>query len=561
MAYALIRKGERRMKKLISCIVVLAMLLCIMPHLAYADNAGTRSHIERTLLGDVTNDGKLTVADALIMLRSDTGLITLTEEQRIAADIDFNGFVNVADAIYVLRVAVGLEEARYNEVTVADAYTVHYDFNLSEETGHENDYPDEQVLEETAYTVKAGFDYGDLFFCGWLNSVDSRVYAGGELMIMPSSDVTLTAQWQEASVTPTPTPTEEPTPTPTEEPDVILIHNVDELKAVNGNLSAKYALANDIDLKGENWVPLGWQGTSYNSEHIEFTGEFDGNGYTIRDLYIDYHGQNTSSVYKDAGLFAKNAGVIKNLNIYTNLADNSADYYYGIFADVNVGAVAGVNSGLISGCRVYGYVGSLDYYDSNRGACGGICGENLEDGIVEKSSFEGAVDGLYWIGGLIGKNFGTLRESYFAGGVNATTSDNILSSYNVRYIGGLCGGAQDSVISDCYMVCTSYIAGWNAVGGLVGWYNRGTIENTYICISGGGIYYHDNASLTAGYFPHGEDSLPSLQSGLYNFTNGASEMPSEYSPEIWDNKASFLPSLPDLINCRRGSSWFDVFTV
>lgn len=59
-------------------------------------------------LGDVDNDGDITVADALLALRHAMGLFVLEGTALSAADVDLNGSVELADALLILRRAMGL---------------------------------------------------------------------------------------------------------------------------------------------------------------------------------------------------------------------------------------------------------------------------------------------------------------------------------------------------------------------------------------------------------------------------------------------------------------------
>jgi hypothetical protein len=59
--------------------------------------------------GDVNGDGKVTTADALILLRIAVGLQQPTQQQLAAGDVDRSGKIDVRDAVRVLRAAVGLE--------------------------------------------------------------------------------------------------------------------------------------------------------------------------------------------------------------------------------------------------------------------------------------------------------------------------------------------------------------------------------------------------------------------------------------------------------------------
>ena len=58
--------------------------------------------------GDLNGDGSADFADAILMIRYDTGEITLTDEQKKYADVNGDGEVDFADAIRVMRFDAGL---------------------------------------------------------------------------------------------------------------------------------------------------------------------------------------------------------------------------------------------------------------------------------------------------------------------------------------------------------------------------------------------------------------------------------------------------------------------
>ena len=60
-------------------------------------------------LGDVDGDGRVTAADARLILRAAAQLVTLTMEQAANADVDKDGKITAADARIVLRVSAELE--------------------------------------------------------------------------------------------------------------------------------------------------------------------------------------------------------------------------------------------------------------------------------------------------------------------------------------------------------------------------------------------------------------------------------------------------------------------
>jgi len=61
------------------------------------------------LYGDVNLDGKITAADATMVLRYIVGLEELSDIQKRAADVTADGEITAADATMILRYIVGLE--------------------------------------------------------------------------------------------------------------------------------------------------------------------------------------------------------------------------------------------------------------------------------------------------------------------------------------------------------------------------------------------------------------------------------------------------------------------
>lgn len=104
------------------------------------------------------------------------------------------------------------------------------------------------------------------------------------------------------------------------------ISNVDELQAMNDDLTDNYYLINDIDCavtedwnSGDGFVPIGNVGT-------KFTGTFDGQGFTISNLFIDRSTENR------VGLF----GFVQSATLYDFILADSE-----IHGDGLMGAVIG----------------------------------------------------------------------------------------------------------------------------------------------------------------------------------------------------------------------------
>lgn len=61
------------------------------------------------ILGDVDYNGSVEVLDAVLSLRAAMGLISLSEEQALAADFDESHSLNVTDSVMILRAALQLD--------------------------------------------------------------------------------------------------------------------------------------------------------------------------------------------------------------------------------------------------------------------------------------------------------------------------------------------------------------------------------------------------------------------------------------------------------------------
>ena len=234
-----------------------------------------------------------------------------------------------------------------------------------------------------------------------------------------------------------------------------------------------YKLINNINLaEGYTntgyWIPIGV------GNEKGFTGNFDGNGYTISNINInkqEYHNAikdlpdytpeiPNHNIYTNAGLFSKigQNGRVCNLKIENINIDGS--YQNGTTLG-NVGAVAGENQGTIE--RVDVVSGFINVTGTN--TVGGVAGANnstevtltYKDGSnktvseyvrytaridrvasnvtigVKKDYTEGAADGVANIvGGLVGKNHGGIViYSYAKGDVHLNNS--------TTYYGGLVG--------------------------------------------------------------------------------------------------------------------------
>ena len=207
-----------------------------------------------------------------------------------------------------------------------------------------------------------------------------------------------------------------------------------------------YELRNNLDFAGTKWEnPTG--GT--------FTGTHETGGWALIGYFNDppYIGGPTDFVPYTA-TFDGNGNTISNL--YINRPSTS---YVGLFGFLG-------NGSNLRNLRIEG--GSVTGNDF----VGGLVGRNV--GTISACYATGNVNGADRVGGLVGENDGTISDCYATGDVSGTGAVGGLVGENGPQIGVPHGGT----ISDCY--ATGDVNGANAVGGLVGWNfdNGGTIGST-----------------------------------------------------------------------------------
>jgi hypothetical protein len=231
------------------------------------------------------------------------------------------------------------------------------------------------------------------------------------------------------------------------------IRTWNDLAAVRNNLNGNHILLNALDSttagytelasptanQGKGWQPIG-------TGNSPFTGTFDGQGYEIRDLFINRPDESY------VGLFGcvHEEGVIKDIGVVNADMTGGSEY---------VGGLVGANVGTVSNSYSSGSVTGEDFV-------GGLVGFNGEAGTVSNSYSSGSVTGSYGVGGLVGANAGTVSNSYSSGSVTGENgagglvgfngeAGNVSNSYSTgsvtgyAYVGGLLGG-NVGIVSDSF---------------------------------------------------------------------------------------------------------------
>ena len=245
-----------------------------------------------------------------------------------------------------------------------------------------------------------------------------------------------------------------------------------------------FELTEDIDLGGKEWTPIGETvadlilgGTGY----FAFAGNFDGNGYIIKNLTI---GTETSPYSGDVcGLFGATSGTIEDVvleNVSINYVGGNHSSGYGFRMG---GALVGYSMGDIVNCTVTG----LDMKAGSDGSyvalnsIGGLVGVQDGDTTVSHSRVSGKIEETTKKGN-VGGFVGTLVKGSSAKYCGADVSVEVTGNGRGIAVGGFVGigngtTADETLIENCY--ATGNITGAEYAGGFVGNISGLNISNCY----------------------------------------------------------------------------------
>jgi len=248
------------------------------------------------------------------------------------------------------------------------------------------------------------------------------------------------------------------------------------------------------------WTPIG----RYRSH--AFRGTFDGQGHTVRGIFIDSPNKDTLGFFS---FFT--SGYLYNLNIE-------------------------------------------DSYIRGGNGVGGIVGK-LE-ARIDNCSFEGSVEGKQWVGGIVGSGLNTyIYDSRNYGSVKGNS-----------YVGGIAGRAGN--LYYCYN--TGFIDGSFCVGGVSGWasivmrsYNLGSVRGKSVTAGLAGIADRTSRVFNMGHVISDEKAIQGPILSQFSVHDGKTEY--SYSmagvaievrdddllkAEILDSAAFTDGTLVDLLNSR-----------
>ena len=256
-----------------------------------------------------------------------------------------------------------------------------------------------------------------------------------------------------------------------------------------GEYGEKYAdtyfeLTSDIDLGGKEWDPIGDTVSALilgGKDYLVFAGNFDGKGYTIKNLTI---GTEASPYSGDVcGLFGATSGTIEDVvleNVSINyIGEKYSNAYYFRMA----GALVGYSMGDIVNCTVTG----LDMKAGSDGSyvtlnsIGGLVGIQDGDTTVSHSRVSGKIEETTKKGN-VGGFVGTLVKGSSAKYCGADVSVEVTGNGRGIAVGGFVGigngvTTDETLIENCY--ATGNITGAEYAGGFVGNISGLNISNCY----------------------------------------------------------------------------------
>jgi hypothetical protein len=288
-------------------------------------------------------------------------------------------------------------------------------------------------------------------------------------------------------------------------PSNLQIRDWYDLHAVRDNLRGNHRLMNDLDATtagyeelasptangGRGWQPIGtWNPTTHVGTIFE--GTLDGQGYQIRDLFINRPDEYSVGLFGAVSAFYRvEEGIIEHVGVVN--ATVTGGSYVGALVGCNmvmsepgtvrnsystgnvtgrdyVGGLVGWNAGTVSNCYATGSV-------AGNSSVGGLAGRNA--GTVSSCYSVAGVTGHDQVGGLAGANLDAMSNSYCSGNVTGLTN-----------VGGLVG-FNDDTVSSCYS--SAWVTAEQNVGGLVG-ANEGTVSDSFWDVEASAIEESDGGT-------------------------------------------------------------------
>lgn len=184
------------------------------------------------------------------------------------------------------------------------------------------------------------------------------------------------------------------------------------------------------------------------------------------------------------------------------------------------GGISGINKGTIKDVVNEGDVKIYKEGTMGGNSVGGISGNNIDKGTIENAVNKGAILGGVAVGGIVGENSGSIRNTENSGNIigvisaaggivgrNANGKGSVIEAFNSGdvsgngYIGGICGFNSGGSIANSYNT-GDVTADGNYVGGVCGANANALVDGVY---NTGAVEGADNVGGVAGYDGNDEE--------------------------------------------------------
>ena len=293
-------------------------------------------------------------------------------------------------------------------------------------------------------------------------------------------------------------------------PDPYEITTCLELQEIEDNLSANYELLNDVDCSSiSNFRRLGGcVGTCVvGGDDLPFSGEFNGNGYTISDVTMI----NLTTTDEGWGLFGNlENGSISNISLSNAFINVTGNY---------VGSLVGSSSSSssVNGSYSSSTVTGIEYV-------GGLIGGSFSSSVFNSYS-SSSVTGIDYVGGLLGLSFlSSVFDSYSSSDVNGN-----------RSVGGLVGVNFNSNVYNSFSVGNVNASNFSNSGSFIGVFTSVTLTNNYW----NNVSGNPNISVGSG----SDVGISVTQDNVSWYYDNTNSPLSSWDVNIWGFTGSDLPYL------------------
>lgn len=354
-------------------------------------------------LGDINNDGKISVEDATIVKKHCVGLLTVDDDMLDIADTNKDKKVNVADSTVIMKNVVGLSSS------------------LAEKTPEKVIEPTSVTLSENSLLISKGDSAKLTALVTPSNAADKSVswtsdntsvatVTNGIITAKNCGTAVITAKTSNNKIAKCTVTVEEP---------YVNISSENELNNIRNNAGGKFRLTKDLNV---NIPPIG-------TSDSPFRGVFDGNGHTITYNVVKGNVPNKTNYMSLFGYTEK--ATIKNLNAKGNISINS------------IASVSGLTW----------YCAGISAYD-DRGTF--VNCTNHTNITVDIENAENDISSYAYVGGIVGWCSGsTITKCVNYGKLTNSVSAHLRADANS---GGIAGSAYNTNLNNCqnYGIIDSY---------------------------------------------------------------------------------------------------------